>query len=149
MSWMNPGSVSSLERQAPPTASAASKTTTAWPARAMVIAAARPFGPAPITTASGARMRRSLRHSRFDDRERRSGRHDAREREAGALEKRVELGLGALPAAGHDQHFEIDHLAEIRLVSRLQHRLEQDDLAVRFPLELASDRPQDHRRPLV
>src|SRR5215210_8358260 len=51
-SWTNPGSVSSAERAAPPTVSPASKSSTDQPARASVIAAPNPFGPAPITTAS-------------------------------------------------------------------------------------------------
>ena len=52
-SWTNPGSVSSADRAPPPTWSARSSTVTAWPARAIVIAAASPFGPLPMTTASG------------------------------------------------------------------------------------------------
>ena len=46
-----PGSVSSAERRPPPTVSSASWTVTSQPARAIVIAAASPFGPEPITTA--------------------------------------------------------------------------------------------------
>src|SRR5215207_4059482 len=52
ISWTNPGSVSSAERDAPPTVSPASKSSTDQPACASVIAAPNPFGPAPITTAS-------------------------------------------------------------------------------------------------
>ena len=48
---MKPGSVSSSERMPPPTVAAASWTVTSQPARAIVIAAASPFGPEPITTA--------------------------------------------------------------------------------------------------
>src|SRR5579859_1325651 len=51
-SCTKPGRVSSIEREPPPIVSLASYTMTDLPARAMVIAAARPFGPAPITTAS-------------------------------------------------------------------------------------------------
>jgi hypothetical protein len=51
-SWMKPGKVSSAERQPPPIVAAASMTRTEQPARANVIAAARPFGPDPTTTAS-------------------------------------------------------------------------------------------------
>ena len=51
-SCTNPGSVNSAERAPPPISSAASNTTTDLPARARVIAAASPFGPEPITTAS-------------------------------------------------------------------------------------------------
>ena len=50
-SCVKPGSVSSSERMPPPTVSAASWTVTSQPARAIVIAAASPFGPEPITTA--------------------------------------------------------------------------------------------------
>src|ERR687898_1490226 len=52
MSWMNPGSVSSADRQPPPMVAPASMTWTDRPARASVIAAASPFGPAPMITAS-------------------------------------------------------------------------------------------------
>src|SRR5579871_3245758 len=51
-SCTKPGRVSSIEREPPPMLSFASNTTTEWPARARVMAAASPFGPAPITTAS-------------------------------------------------------------------------------------------------
>src|SRR6266566_301142 len=51
-SWRNPGSVSSAVRVPPPIVSCASMTRTERPAWASVTAAARPFGPAPITTAS-------------------------------------------------------------------------------------------------
>src|SRR5438093_10809360 len=50
---MNPGSVSSAERPPPPIVRSASKTITFLPARARTMAAARPFGPDPTTTASG------------------------------------------------------------------------------------------------
>src|SRR5260370_13503209 len=49
---MKPGSVSFSERVPPPMLGAASMTSTDLPARAKVIAAARPFGPDPITIAS-------------------------------------------------------------------------------------------------
>src|SRR5207248_8642418 len=49
---MKPGKVSSAERAPPPIVAFASQTTTEHPARASVIAAARPFGPEPTTTAS-------------------------------------------------------------------------------------------------
>src|SRR5487761_525269 len=52
MSWVNPGSVSCAERAPPLRTSLASSTKTDRPARAHVIAAAKPFGPAPITMAS-------------------------------------------------------------------------------------------------
>ena len=52
MSCWKPGSVSSSVRTAPPGVSAASSTSTWRPASASRIAAARPFGPAPMTTAS-------------------------------------------------------------------------------------------------
>ena len=51
VSWRKPGSVSSSVRTAPPGLSAASSTVTGCPFSASRIAAARPFGPAPITTA--------------------------------------------------------------------------------------------------
>ena len=51
VSWRKPGSVSSSVRTAPPGRSAASSTVTAWPASASRMAAARPLGPAPMTTA--------------------------------------------------------------------------------------------------
>src|SRR5947207_14409658 len=51
-SCKKPGSVSSAERAPPPIVAFASQTTTEHPARASVIAAARPFGPEPTTTAS-------------------------------------------------------------------------------------------------
>src|SRR5438132_1695642 len=51
-SCTNPGRVSSAERTPPPITSDASITCTDRPARARVMAAARPFGPAPTTTAS-------------------------------------------------------------------------------------------------
>src|SRR6185312_15036394 len=53
MSWTNPGKVSSAERTPPPIVGSASSTSTFRPARAISIAAARPFGPDPITIASG------------------------------------------------------------------------------------------------
>src|SRR5207237_10608700 len=46
------GSVSSAERAPPPIVAFASRTNTDCPARAKVIAAARPFGPEPTTTVS-------------------------------------------------------------------------------------------------
>src|SRR6266540_3755972 len=52
-SCTKPGSVSSAERAPPPISSFASYTATEWPARAIWMAAARPLGPAPTTTASG------------------------------------------------------------------------------------------------
>src|SRR3954468_16014204 len=52
MSCTKPGKVSSAERLPPPIVSRASTTSTERPARASVIAAARPFGPAPTTIAS-------------------------------------------------------------------------------------------------
>ena len=51
-SCTNPGSVSSAERQPPPTVSSPSSTRTESPASASAIAAARPFGPEPTTIAS-------------------------------------------------------------------------------------------------
>src|SRR5579872_3808908 len=51
-SWTKPGRVSSIEREPPPMVSLASYTRTERPARAIVMAAARPFGPAPTTIAS-------------------------------------------------------------------------------------------------
>src|SRR6266478_8575092 len=51
-SCTNPGSVSSAERAPPPIVEFASRTRTEYPARVRVIAAARPFGPDPTTTAS-------------------------------------------------------------------------------------------------
>src|SRR5262249_25786843 len=61
-SCRQPGRVSASDRQPPPTVSAASTTLTDRPAFASTIAAARPFGPAPITMASRARDM-SLRRS--------------------------------------------------------------------------------------
>src|SRR5687768_6507474 len=52
ISWTTPGWVSSAERIPPPIVDSASKTATLRPVRAIVIAAARPFGPLPTTTAS-------------------------------------------------------------------------------------------------
>src|SRR5919205_1169580 len=51
VSCRKPGSVSSSVLTAPPARSAASSTVTACPASARRMAAARPFGPAPITIA--------------------------------------------------------------------------------------------------
>jgi hypothetical protein len=51
-SCKKPGSVSSAERAPPPIVAFASQTKTEQPARASVIAAARPFGPEPTMTAS-------------------------------------------------------------------------------------------------
>src|SRR5262249_38092818 len=51
-SWTKPGRVSSAERVPPPSLEAASSTRTERPARARVMAAARPLGPAPTTTAA-------------------------------------------------------------------------------------------------
>src|SRR6185295_11362471 len=51
-SWTKPGSVSSADRVPPPTVAAASTRRTERPARASVMAAARPLGPAPTTMAS-------------------------------------------------------------------------------------------------
>src|SRR5947207_12145119 len=67
---MNPGSVSCAERTPPPIVGSASKTTTDRPARARTIAAASPFGPEPITTASGALIVRT-EDSRLDRRDHR------------------------------------------------------------------------------
>jgi hypothetical protein len=53
-SWTKPGSVTSAERVPPPTVSSASSTATERPPLASSTAAARPFGPAPTTTASYA-----------------------------------------------------------------------------------------------
>ena len=53
-SWRNPGRVSSAVRVPPPGVSAASYTRTERPARARVMAAARPLGPAPTTIASSS-----------------------------------------------------------------------------------------------
>src|SRR5687767_10961589 len=55
-SCTKPGSVSSAERAPPPISSFASYTATELPARAIWIAAARPLGPAPTTTASGTQQ---------------------------------------------------------------------------------------------
>src|SRR3954454_22748827 len=51
VSCWNPGKVSGSVRTAPPGVSAASSTVTGRPARASRMAAASPFGPAPITSA--------------------------------------------------------------------------------------------------
>src|SRR5690348_14496802 len=51
-SWWKPGRVRSAVRQPPPGVSEASSTSTERPARARVMAAASPLGPAPTTTAS-------------------------------------------------------------------------------------------------
>ena len=48
--------MSSAERTAPPGSGAASSTVTLQPRSASMLAATRPFGPAPITTASGMRF---------------------------------------------------------------------------------------------
>ena len=53
MSCTKPGSVSSAERIPPPATVSASNTVTCRPACASTIAAASPFGPDPITMASG------------------------------------------------------------------------------------------------
>ena len=65
MSWRKPGSVSSSVRTAPPGASAASSTRTERPASARRIAAASPFGPAPMTSASVTRdaLRELVQHA--------------------------------------------------------------------------------------
>src|SRR5213083_1886982 len=52
MSCTNPGNVSSAERAPPRRVAFASQTSTEHPARASVIAAARPFGPDPTITPS-------------------------------------------------------------------------------------------------
>src|SRR3954463_6770695 len=52
MSCVKPGSVSGADRAPPPARSAASNTTTLQPACARTMAALRPLGPEPITTAS-------------------------------------------------------------------------------------------------
>lgn len=54
MSWTKPGRVRAAERVAPPIVASASYTRTDRPARASVMAAARPFGPEPMTIASSA-----------------------------------------------------------------------------------------------
>src|SRR5919107_1468832 len=55
MSWVKPGSVPSSEPTAPPARlSFASRTITRRPARARTHAATSPFGPDPMTTASGS-----------------------------------------------------------------------------------------------
>src|SRR5437016_512427 len=51
---MKPGWVSSAEREPPPIVSRASTTQTEQPSRAISMAAARPFGPEPTTTASNS-----------------------------------------------------------------------------------------------
>src|SRR5688500_9446312 len=55
-SWTKPGSVRAAERAPPPMSWLASYTATEWPARAIWMAAARPLGPAPMTTASGTQQ---------------------------------------------------------------------------------------------
>ena len=60
MSCTNPGSVSSADRIPPPATASASTTRTCRPASASTIAAARPFGPDPITIASGVSAMRLL-----------------------------------------------------------------------------------------
>src|SRR4051794_28918328 len=66
VSCWNPGSVSGSVRTAPPGVSAASRTVTGRPSRASRMAAASPFGPAPITTAgpptSGDPQRELMQH---------------------------------------------------------------------------------------
>lgn len=52
MSWVKPGNVSSADRVPPPIVLLASNTITECPSRANVTAAASPFGPDPIMTAS-------------------------------------------------------------------------------------------------
>src|SRR3954447_21073376 len=49
---MKPGAVDSSLRTAPPGSGSASSTSTSQPRSARSLAATRPFGPAPITTAS-------------------------------------------------------------------------------------------------
>src|SRR5262245_18807202 len=56
MSWVNPGSVNSAERAPPPIVGSASMTRTERCARAIVMAAARPLGPEPMTMASNERF---------------------------------------------------------------------------------------------
>src|SRR4029077_15295662 len=51
-SWRKPGSVSTAERTPPPGTSAHSRTTTDFPACAIRMAAASPFGPEPTAMAS-------------------------------------------------------------------------------------------------
>src|SRR6266511_3857038 len=51
-SWRKPGSSSSSVRRPPPWTASRSRTSTDMPASASVIAAARPLGPEPTTTAS-------------------------------------------------------------------------------------------------
>src|SRR5919106_1783254 len=67
-SWTKPGSVSSAERTPPPIVSSASCTSTSRPARASVIAAASPFGPEPMTTASAIRPHGAARMARVEQR---------------------------------------------------------------------------------
>src|SRR5690242_18697743 len=55
MSLTKPGSINSADRTAPPGVAAASSTVTFQPRSASKLAPTRPFGPAPITTASGMR----------------------------------------------------------------------------------------------
>jgi hypothetical protein len=56
-SCVKPGSVNSHERVPPPIFSCASRTRTVRPARARTIAAAKPFGPEPMTTPSYSFLR--------------------------------------------------------------------------------------------
>ena len=64
VSCQNPGRVSSSVRTAPPGRGAASSTVTGTPASARRIAAARPFGPAPMTTACALTRRQRRRAGR-------------------------------------------------------------------------------------
>ena len=51
-SWTKPGSVNAADRAPPPRVASASTTSTERCCRAIVMAAANPFGPEPTTTAS-------------------------------------------------------------------------------------------------
>src|SRR3954452_18270047 len=57
---MKPGVVTCPLRTAPPTVSSASSSRTSHPASARALAATRPFGPAPMTTASAVSADTSL-----------------------------------------------------------------------------------------
>ena len=81
------------------------------------------------------------------ERDRRRGRDDVVERQSGALEELAVLVFGALEAAGHGQHGQVQHFGHVRLVAGGHDRLQGDDRRSR--LRRLADVLQDLARPLV
>lgn len=75
---------------------------------------------------SRAGLARLLSSHAFDDTEWRLSGNDARQPKARAFVEVAELCFGALSTASHNQHVEIDELAEVRFVAGGDYGFNQD-----------------------